>query len=67
MLKEVRKTWGIDIVMIGTISRLTRLSYCTKTKPPEYTTVDGSFINCTKFIDANGRIYYDGIPAIRLE
>jgi hypothetical protein len=26
----------------------------------------GGTITCDKFIDANGRIYYDGIPAIRL-
>jgi len=25
------------------------------------------WINCTKFIDANGKVYYDWIPAIRLE
>ena len=31
-----------------------------------YTTLDGSLITCTKFTDANGRVYYDGIPAIRL-
>jgi len=24
------------------------------------------WINCTKFVDANGRVYYDWIPAIRL-
>jgi hypothetical protein len=24
-------------------------------------------INCTKFVDANGKVYYDWIPAIRLE
>ena len=34
---------------------------------PEHTTLDGSFINCTKFIDANGKEYTDWIPAIRLE
>ena len=34
---------------------------------PEHTTVDGSFINCTKFTDANGKIYTDWIPAIKLE
>jgi len=33
---------------------------------PEHTTLDGSFINCTKFIDANGREYNNSIPAIRL-
>ncbi len=33
----------------------------------EHTSLDGSFINCTKFTDANGRIYTDWIPAIRLE
>ena len=27
---------------------------------------DNGWINCTKFTDANGRIYYDWIPAIRL-
>ncbi len=26
-----------------------------------------SWINCTKFTDANGKVYYDWIPAIRLE
>ena len=31
-----------------------------------YTTSDGSFINCTSFVDVNGRIYEDWIPAIRL-
>jgi hypothetical protein len=33
---------------------------------PNHTTVDGSFINCTSFIDANGKVYYDWIPAIKL-
>ena len=33
---------------------------------PEHTTLDGSFINCTKLIDANGKIYGDWIPAIKL-
>lgn len=32
-----------------------------------YKTLEGSFINCTEFTDANGRIYNDWIPAIRLE
>ena len=32
-----------------------------------HTTLDGSLITCTKFTDANGRVYYDWIPAIRLE
>ncbi|MDI6810555.1 MAG: DUF4350 domain-containing protein [archaeon] len=31
-----------------------------------YTTLDGSFINCTQFIDANGRKYNNWIPAVRL-
>jgi len=31
-----------------------------------YTTSDGSFINCTSFVDVNGRIHDDWIPAIRL-
>jgi len=31
-----------------------------------YTTSDGSFINCTSFVDVNGRIYEDWIPAFRL-
>ena len=31
-----------------------------------YTTLDGSFINCTEFRDANGRIHEDWIPAITL-
>jgi parallel beta-helix repeat protein len=31
-----------------------------------YTTLDGSFINCTKFTDANGKKYNNWIPAIRL-
>jgi len=31
-----------------------------------HTTLDGSLITCTKFIDANGKVYYDWIPAIRL-
>jgi hypothetical protein len=33
---------------------------------PEHTTLDGSFINCTSFVDANGHTYNDWIPAIRL-
>ena len=33
---------------------------------PEHTTLDGSFINCTSFVDANGKTYTDWIPAIRL-
>ena len=28
--------------------------------------VTGGLINCTKFIDANGKVYYDWIPAIKL-
>ena len=32
---------------------------------PELPTANG-WINCTKFTDANGRVYYDWIPAIRL-
>ena len=32
-----------------------------------HTTLDGSLITCTEFIDANGRRYNDWIPAIRLE
>jgi hypothetical protein len=31
-----------------------------------HTTLDGSFINCTKFTDTNGGVYTDWIPAIRL-
>ena len=31
-----------------------------------YITLDGSFINCTSFVDVNGRIYDDWIPAFRL-
>ena len=31
-----------------------------------HTTLDGSYINCTEFTDANGRVFYGGIPAIRL-
>ncbi len=34
---------------------------------PEHTALDGSFINCTSFVDANGKEYNDWIPAIRLE
>ena len=30
-----------------------------------YTTLDGSFINCTQFTDANGKEYNDWIPAIK--
>jgi len=30
-------------------------------------TVPNGEIMCTKFTDANGRVYYDWIPAIRLE
>ena len=33
---------------------------------PEHTTVDGSFINCTEFTDANGKTYNNWIPAIKL-
>jgi len=29
--------------------------------------VTGGTITCTEFIDANGKVYNDGIPAIRLE
>ncbi|MDD3292455.1 MAG: hypothetical protein PHY19_07995, partial [Methanocellales archaeon] len=32
----------------------------------DYTTLDGSFIHCTGFIDANGKTYDNWIPAIRL-
>jgi len=32
---------------------------------PALPTANG-WINCTSFIDANGRVYYDWIPAIRL-
>jgi hypothetical protein len=32
----------------------------------EHTTLDGSTINCTKFIGANGKEYDDWIPAIKL-
>jgi len=31
-----------------------------------HTTLDGSFINCTKFVDANGKKYNDRIPALKL-
>ena len=31
-----------------------------------YTTLDGFFINCTEFRDANGKIHEDWIPAITL-
>ena len=31
-----------------------------------HTTLDGSFINCTQFTDANGRKHTNWIPAIRL-
>jgi len=34
---------------------------------PEHTTPDGSYINCTSFVDANKKTYNDWIPAIRLE
>ena len=34
---------------------------------PEHTTLDGSYINCTSFVDANGETYTDWIPAIRIE
>jgi len=33
----------------------------------EHTTLDGSYINCTSFVDANGKTYTDWIPAIRIE
>jgi hypothetical protein len=32
----------------------------------ELRTLDGSFINCTSFVDLNGNVYDDWIPAIRL-
>ncbi|MDD2666908.1 MAG: metallophosphoesterase [Methanocellales archaeon] len=32
----------------------------------DYTTLYGDFINCTSFVDANGKRYTDWIPAIRL-
>jgi hypothetical protein len=32
-----------------------------------HTTLDGSYINCTEFTDANGKRYNNWIPAIRLE
>jgi hypothetical protein len=32
----------------------------------ELRTLDGSFINCTSFVDLNGDVYDDWIPAIRL-
>ena len=32
---------------------------------PALQTTSG-WINCTKFVDANGRVYYDWIPAIKL-
>jgi hypothetical protein len=31
-----------------------------------HTLSDGSFINCTSFVDVNGRMYHDWIPAIKL-
>ena len=31
-----------------------------------HTTLDGSFINCTSFVDSNEKEYNDWIPAIRL-
>ncbi len=31
-----------------------------------YTTLDGSYIHCTEFTDANGKKYNNWIPAIRL-
>ena len=31
-----------------------------------HTMPDGSFINCTSFVDVNGRMYRDWIPAIKL-
>ena len=34
---------------------------------PEHTALDGSYINCTSFVDANGKTYTDWIPAIRIE
>jgi len=34
---------------------------------PEHTTLDGSYINCTSFVDANGKTYTDWIPAIKIE
>ena len=31
-----------------------------------YTTSDGSFINCTSFVDVNGNLHEDWLPAIKL-
>ena len=41
-------------------------SYTQIIHKPEHTTPDGSYINCTSFIDANGKMHNDWIPAIRL-
>jgi hypothetical protein len=32
----------------------------------QYNTSDGSFINCTSFVDVNGKVHSSGIPAFRL-
>ncbi|NQE45260.1 Cell surface glycoprotein [ANME-1 cluster archaeon GoMg2] len=44
---------------------ITTSSYPQIIHEPIFTTSDGE-ITCTKFTDANGKIYYDWIPAIRL-
>jgi hypothetical protein len=31
-----------------------------------HTTLDRSFINCTRFVASNGKVYYDWIPAIKV-
>jgi hypothetical protein len=45
---------------------ITTSSYPQIIHEPIFTTSDGE-ITCTKFTDANGRVYYDRIPAIKLE
>jgi len=45
---------------------ITTSSYPQIIHEPIFTTSDGE-ITCTKFTDANGRVYYDWIPAIKLE
>ena len=41
-------------------------SYPQIIREQNHTTSDGSLITCTKFIDANGKVYSDWIPAITL-
>ncbi len=41
-------------------------SYPQMIQQQQYTTLDGSSINCTEFVDVNGKVHHAGIPAFRL-